>query len=370
MRRIPLLAVSMLLLCNHASAEEKKSSAMPEELLAKSKEPLIRETAAQVLGLRGNDQSVPLLALALAQDPNLWVRSRCAEALGNIGSPSAIPPLRTALTNEKDQRVRRMIGLALARHGQSSGVKELMWQLTSGTNYTKAEVMQSLVVLTGQPLGQNVEAWWRYLDPDGQTLLARRPGGHPALLELRGAQAKGGQARRGPFLYAGTSPTWQQVPAVVISLEPNLSPLTSGILQRYEKEHGVIPDHCLLMIHTRWREAKPPTKSKEQTSPKSRMDTAGPPEHLELGMHVDAARYLLKVAPHLVGVGIDAPTIDAQGAPRPAARDLLLNAGKLVLESVDDLDRLQPYSTRLLVISLGRPLETNPFRVLLLAVLP
>jgi len=343
--------------------------------LQKSKQPLVRECAAQVLGQRGSPLAVPLLAHALSRDENKWVRARAAEALGRLASAAAIPPLTTALAREKDPRIRRMIAQALVRHGQGAGVKELMWQLKSGTNNSKAEVMAFLVEVTGQPLGQDADAWWSYLYDGGQLFVARRAPGSPALLALRGVAPHGSTTRRGPFLHARKAPPWREVPAVVLDLEPTGQPLTRAMLKEHERERGAIPDGVLLLLRTAWREAKPKAPPR-RPSPKS-----GPGVHKVEPLSVpsagpavprlepDAARYLLERAPKLLGVGIDAPSLDAPGAEHPT-RDLLVAAGRLALESVGDLDRVVTTGARVLLLPRGHGAAASAGEVTIFVVTP
>ncbi len=338
----------------------------PEQTLAEEKDPLRRESAAQVLGLRGDPSSVPLLQRALAKDANLWVRARAAEALGQIGERAGVAPLTSALATEKDQRVRRSIATALLRLGQEAGLRELVWQLRSGTNYVKAEVMETLVAFTGQPLGQDAEAWWAYFRGDGARLLAGRPGGSPVVLELPGVTPAGEKKPRGPFLHARVAAATRQLPAVVLRLAPTRQPIDRAALEAHERLRGRIPDGCLLLIRSAWRETKaapppPPRPAAKQPAPP--LPAPAPPAG-EPHLTLDGARFLLERAPRLLGVGLDASALDAKGALDRPARSLLVSRGKLVLEAVGDLDLLQEHGTRLLVLGLGGE------RVRLLAVLP
>jgi kynurenine formamidase len=372
-----------------AAAPAKKTPAKigspgaPEETLSRSKNPLLRESAAQVLGLRGSPESVPLLTRALAKDDNLWVRGRSAEALGLIGSPSGIPGLSTALGIEKDPRVRRMIGQALVRLGQPAGVKELMWQLRSGTNYVKAEVMQFLVGITGQPFGQEVDAWWAYLHEEGRLFLARRPGGSPTVVEMHGVSLRGVSLTQGPFLFAKAAPSFRQVPAVVLTLEPTAYPVSRQILALQEKRSGKIPDGCLLLIRTRWKEAAPappappsaPAPARQPGAPMSSREPSpggqqlAPPVRGPF-LEPEATRFLLERAPKLIGVAIDAPSLDPPGSDHHPSRTLLVSQGKLAIESLDDMDRVVPLGTRVLLVRQGAKGKDGSYPVKLLAVLP
>jgi kynurenine formamidase len=320
----------------------------PLDLLVKGKDPLLRETAAQVLGQRGAATAVPALIKAMAKDKNKWVRARCAEALGLIGEPKAIRPLTSALEREKDQRLRRMIAGALVRFGQRAGINELMWQLKAGTNHTKAEVMAFLVQLTGRPLGQDVEAWWAYLSARGGIFLARRPTGAPGIFELRGLSGVGPHV-----VVAPTAKTWwRALPAVVLRLRPRSGPVTVARLRAYQRRRGAIPDGSLLLIQSGWRLANAraaagKSRGKGKSKGKSRSAGALPP-----GLTLEAARYLLKRAPGAPGLAIDAPSFDPPSARGAAPVMKLIRAGgKLALSSVDDMDRLPASGARLLVVA-------------------
>lgn len=358
-----VIALTLAALLTPAPAtgrQRARNSRAPMDLLVKSKDPLLRETAAQVLGQRGAATAVPALIKGLAKDDNKWVRARCAEALGLIGEPKAIRALTSALEREKDQRMRRMIAGALVRFGQRAGINELMWQLKSGNNHTKAEVMAFLVQLTGRPLGQDVKAWWAYLEARGGIFLARRPSGAPGILELRGLAGVGPHAVAAPQLIGG----WKALPAVVLRLRPRSGPVTVARLRAYQRRHGAIPDGCLLLLQSGWRLAEARAtagKIKGKSKGKKGKIAGAPPP----GLTLKAARYLLERAPGALGLAIDAPSFDPPSARGVAPVTKLLRAGnKLALSSVDDMDRLPASGARLLVI----PVASGAVK--LLAVLP
>lgn len=366
-----------------AWAKRENQARSVEEMLVKHKDPLIRESAAQILGLRGSSSAIPLLIQALKNDENKWVRARSAESLGLIGSTSAIQPLQSALNKEKDQRVRRMIGQALLRLGQRSGIDELMWQLKSGNNNSKAEAMQFLVATTGQPFGQDIDRWWNYLYDHGRVFLALRPEGSPAIRELRGLKSDQPKIPgAGPYLYAKKPQSWQQVAAIVLSFSPSPLPVTKAKLIEYEKAHGPIADGCLLLLRTRWQEAKhgnlpannkmlsskSSLREKAKNRPDSSTDAVAPWPWLEN----DAAQYLLQRAPGLLGIAIDTPTLDSPLSVEQPTRNLLVDKNRLVLESLGDMDRLQPEGTRLLIVTVGRNTANSnaAYAVQILAILP
>ncbi len=307
-----------------------------ERLLAHSPDPLRRESAALALGRRGSPLAVDRLTAALAKDKIPWVRARCAEALGLIGDDRATAPLLSALAREKRQRVRRVVAEALLRLGRQEGVLELMWQLRSGTNHSKAEAMKTLVVVTGRPLGQQVKDWWSYLAAGGYTKLDLRPKGGPALLELAGPPRVYDPAKR--------PAAWRLLPTVVLRLKPRRLPVSSRTLRAYEGWRGPIADGCLVLIETDWQRAPKPSPARRR--PGGRPQLVGP------GLTLDAVKYLFKRAPHLLGVGIDAPTLDlpALHATHPV-RDFIRGKGRIAIEQVADLRHLNATGTRLLLLN-------------------
>ncbi|MCC6749740.1 MAG: HEAT repeat domain-containing protein [Deltaproteobacteria bacterium] len=323
----------------------------PLATLTGHKDPLRREAAALALGVRGDRAALPALLQQLAKDPNPWVRARCAEALGLIGDGDAIRPLRAALAQEKVERVRRILAEALVRLGQRTGLEELMWQLKAGTNHARAEAMAFLVRLFGEPLGQDEAAWWTHLAESGYRFLSQRPRGSPAVGQLRGALGESGKTRHGPWLAGAKVAAWKVVPAVVLNLGPLVGPVGLKELQALEQRTGPIPDGALLLLRTAHRQTtaapgKTPS-ARAPAPPDARLagTSRGP------GLTEEGARYLLKRAPRLLGVAIDAPTLDLPTTSGRPARTLLLAAGRLVLESLDDMDRLPPVGARLILVA-------------------
>ncbi len=318
------------------------------QLLTGSKDPLVRESAAQVLGNRGDLGAAGLLQRRMKDDKNLWVRASCADALGRMGALSAIKALRSALGREKNQRVRRAVSQALVRLGQRKGINDLMWQLKSGTNHTRAEVMRFLVGITGQPLGQDAEAWWRHFRKGGYRFLEQqRPAGSSAVLELAGAGK-----RNTPRLWANSAPAWQQVPASVLRLPACQTPITEEMLVKHEKTNGAIPDGVLLLLQTRTAKNKKPAVPK--TTPHCPMP----------GLTLGAARYIFKRAPGMLGLAVDTRALDPPGVSGHPVRALLLAKKRLVLEGISGMNRLPSTGARLLLVRLGKA------RVRVLAILP
>lgn len=335
----------------HAREPEKPSAPASRErldavqlLLSSSPEPLIRESAAQVLGQRGDPGAVPLLIRHLASDEDPWVRARSAEALGLLGDRRATRPLRSALAREKNQRVRRTVAEALVRLGQVAGTDELLWQVRAGTNHSKAEAARFLVQVTGQPLGQDAEAFRAHLRDGGLLALGLRPPGSPGLLPLSSASEHDSAASDGPRL-RGPAFGWRVLPAVVLDLRRHRGDLTAADLVILDKQAGPLPDGCLLLLRVR-REPQGLT-APSATSPPSVRLTA------------DAVQHLLATLPNLLGLGLDAEPLDA---PLPASKDsgpshgplgsqLLLKQGKLLITGLDHLGRLPSTGVRVLLVS-------------------
>ena len=70
--------------------------------------------AAIVLGNSGNPAAIPILARALAGDPEPLVRSHAAWALGQLGGDSSVRALAAARTRESDESVAAEIAMAIA----------------------------------------------------------------------------------------------------------------------------------------------------------------------------------------------------------------------------------------------------------------
>ncbi len=376
--------VSVILFFQVASSQKALAEGSLEQLLEKSRDPLIRETAALVLGVRGSKAAVPLLIKRLKEDDNKWVRARSAEALGRIGSPKALAPLNSALSKEKEEQVRRYIAKALLWMGQKRGIDELMWQIKSGTNHSKAESMTILSATFSQPLGQNEKAWWRYLSSKaGKSFLEKRPTGSPVTFELRGLKLSEKATRKGPYLEANKRFGWRRTPAYVIKLSPQYFAITAKTLSLYEKQNGPIPDGCLLFLQTDWLHAKPPRHQKQggrkkgakpgegQKSPGGRSKAGGNQAIKGPGITPDAVEYLLKRAPQMLGLALDTPLLGEVSSPTLKSSVMqLIQRGKLVIESVGDMDRLPPQGFQVLVIPQHKKKSKGAHHLLLLVELP
>lgn len=319
------------------------------QVLREHRDPLKRESAALLLGLAGNATATDALLAALEKDKSRWVRARAAEALGRIGARKALPALKQALGREREQALRRAIAIALLRLGDRAGLLELSWQLTAGRNHDKAEAMQTLVAATGEPLGQDRKALWRLLTAKGEApLLARKPGGW---LQLRGPSSGA------PLLHTPKTPRWSARCVAVLNVGPTRLPLTARRLAAtLRRRKAALPGGCLLLLRTDWRRAPRLLRKGVQTASAPTADLQPP------GLSLEGLRYLLKRAPKLAGVGIDAPRLDLPGPTQPV-RDALVAQKRLALSGVDDLDRIVGRQRRALLVRLG---ESTPTPLLIL----
>lgn len=371
-----------------AQSTRRESRPAPSlaEQLTKAKDPLLRETAALVLGDGGERAALPLLTACLRNDDNRWVRAACAEALGRLGDPAGVPPLTQAIEREKHPRVRRAVAQALLRLGQRGGVDELMWQLQTGAQHDQAEAMHALVHSFGRALGQDPQPWWEFFAQQGYQSLPARAAGAPSLRELGGLRGADGR-RWGPWLNDPTPPThptperWRQVCATVLRIDP-ATRLGVGApeLRALERRQGPAPSGCLLLISTGWQEAPRPTRGPTRgplPHQSSKLPPAAPQAPREAaptlvagpGLTEGAVRWLLARDPGLLGIGIDAPRLDLPSLAGDPALELLRAARKLVVTGLDGLRQLPQQRFRVLLVP-GQALADGERPVLLLAITP
>ncbi|MBW2731339.1 MAG: HEAT repeat domain-containing protein [Deltaproteobacteria bacterium] len=288
----------------------------PLELLERASDPLKRETAALVLGRARATHALPRLLVKLRRDKNRWVRAACAEALGQIGSLRAVEGLRLALGREKNQRVRRHLGEALMRLGHKAGVLELMWQLRAGTRHDRAEAMRALVHATGQPLGQDLSAWWTYLARRGYRRVATRPRGASSLLKISDQTTM--------FSF---SPLPQRLCATTLHIEGG--PFGPKKLQEAIYQQGPGAEGCLLLLATR--------------------GVRGANKVVFAGITHEGVAYLLERFPTLTGLGIDRPRIAVTGQ-KDIIRGILATRKLGILLGLKDLHRLMGRTIPLIAI--------------------
>jgi hypothetical protein len=323
------------------------------QLLREHPDALRRESAALVLGYSEDTASVTLLLDRLDQERNRWVRAAICEALGLLGDRSAAPALRGALAREKHPRVRRAVALALMRLGERVGVGELMWQLTSGNQHSRAEAMKALVRATGQPLGQDIKAWWRYFGRPLQQAVGRPPGG---LLELRGLRNAAGEEQ--PRLQgAGSHGAWRQVCARRVRLTTRRDgQITAELLRSAGRVGKPLAGSCLLLLELTIGDAPPPPVASDAGSAKA----VGPAVVPSSGLTVKAAEWLLQQRPRPAGIALAAPTREVARF-HPEASRLLAGAGLLLIDGLAAPDRrLHDNFRMLLVPSKSKPARTAP----------
>lgn len=347
--------------------------------LAHARDPLLRESAALVLGDGGGAAALPLLIGCLRNDDNRWVRAACAEALGALGDPLGVAPLTAAIQREKHPRVRRAVARALLRLGQRSGLEELMWQLQTAAQHDKAEAMHVLVHGFGRALAQTPAPWWEFFAQQGYQALAARATGSTRLRELPGLAASG-RARLGPFLFGPLPERWREVCATVLRIDPGTRlALDPAALLALERRQGSPPRGCLLLVSTGWLQAPVPraVPSPAPASPAPGTARNAPPgtvaprpaRRAGPGLTAEAARLLLQRWPTILGIGIDAPRLDAPSAADEPALALLRGAQKLVITSLDGLRELPQQRVRVLLLP-GEQTGADERRVLVLALPP
>jgi HEAT repeat protein len=88
-------------------------------------DPLVRATAADVLGLAGAVTATPRLVAALAADTAIEVRVRAATALGRLGTRSALAPLLEAVAPDRPPALRAAAARALGELGAATAAATL-----------------------------------------------------------------------------------------------------------------------------------------------------------------------------------------------------------------------------------------------------
>jgi HEAT repeat protein len=100
----------------------------------------VRASAAEALGLIGNNRDIEILELTLQRDPDDIVRSYAALSVGLLGSTSLIPNLEMYLREESDLHVRIELLGASYRLGKAEALNSLI-------DLTETVDMDSSVVL-------------------------------------------------------------------------------------------------------------------------------------------------------------------------------------------------------------------------------
>jgi len=102
---------------------------------------LLRETAANILGILNSPTATPVLLEAL-RDSVPAVRLQAAKALGRVGNPSAVPALLSTLQGA-DEEMSSQIFSSLVRLGQAA-VPALIEGSTSGSAWMRWHCIRAL----------------------------------------------------------------------------------------------------------------------------------------------------------------------------------------------------------------------------------
>ncbi len=105
------------------------------------KRPIMRETAAHILGIFGSSAATPPMIEAL-HDPVPTVRLQAIKALGRIGDPSAVPALLNALRNADEQAASQIFS-ALVQLGRAA-VPALLDASKSSSAWMRWHCMRAL----------------------------------------------------------------------------------------------------------------------------------------------------------------------------------------------------------------------------------
>jgi kynurenine formamidase len=120
--------------------------------------------------------------------------------------------------------------------------------------------------------------------------------------------------------------------------------VTPADLEAWERAHGAMPDHALVIAWTGW-DARWPDEGRYRNA-----DARGV---LQIpGFSTAAVQWLLAHHPGFVGLGIDSLSIDAGPVTDFAAHKLLLGAGKYGVENLTHLGALPPRGATLTVAPL------------------
>ncbi|MBN1368100.1 MAG: HEAT repeat domain-containing protein [Dehalococcoidales bacterium] len=96
--------------------QETARQQAPSELLnkLKNKDSNVRRSAAETIGIMGDNKAVDYL-IVLLKDDNRFVRQETVRALGKIGGAMALETLTQALFEEKDEFVKDFIKKAVEK---------------------------------------------------------------------------------------------------------------------------------------------------------------------------------------------------------------------------------------------------------------
>jgi len=348
-------------------------------ILHKDGDPLRRESAARLLARDGHVGAANALTRSLEHDEDQWVRAQAAEALGRLGVGR--DSLVRALERERQEQVRLRVAAALLRLGDPRGASAVVRLLRHGSNHTRAHAMEALVDASGEPWGQDVDAWEKWAASTWTTprppklvdLTHRLAAGIPTFEEEPGFTLRR-QTDYPQGYYTNTFSTGEHVgthvdapahfargtatvewipleslnaPAVVVDVRPFVRldddyRVTVRDLQSWEQEHGPIPDGALIIARTGW-------SARWNDAGRYKNADADGVAHFP-AFSVEAVVWLLENRPGFVGLGIDTLSVD-----RGSSTDVHLRthaAGKYHIENLANLDALPPRGALLRVAPL------------------
>lgn len=112
--------------------------------------PVVRLTAAEVLGRLGATAASRPLEDVVLRDAVAEVRARAATALGRLGLPSAVAPLRMATSPTGERGVRRAAAAALGEVGDPAALR-CLWSLLDDADDRVADAAAASLLGLGAP---------------------------------------------------------------------------------------------------------------------------------------------------------------------------------------------------------------------------
>lgn len=152
-----------------AGAAGKESEAKQEEIaqqlangLKAEKDSLLRMQVLQTFGSLKCPTATNMLRLGL-KDPDADVRVTCCDAWREQGGPEAVDLLVEAATSDSDRDVRMAAARCLGELKDRRGVAALGQMLEDRDPAMQYRAVASLKEITGQDLGNDVNAWSEYV---------------------------------------------------------------------------------------------------------------------------------------------------------------------------------------------------------------
>ncbi len=152
-----------------AKTAGKQSEAKQEEIaqqlangLKAEKDALLRIEVLRSMGAMTCPTAIGMLRLGM-KDPDADVREACCLAWRQQGGPEAIELLSAAATTDSDADVRMAAARALGEMGDRRAVAALGQMLEDRDPAMQYRAVASLQQVTGQDLGNDVNAWIDYV---------------------------------------------------------------------------------------------------------------------------------------------------------------------------------------------------------------